>query len=343
MRVSMGFEELRRLVEAALANNGYSRDQASALSEAIAAGERDGAVSHGLHRVAGHISDVACGWVDGHAVPAIVGDSGAVVVADGRNGYFHLPFRMTRELLADKAGRHGVATLAIRNCHHLSALWPEAEYVAERGLLALAFRSGRRSVLPFGGRRPIYGTNPMAFACPRRGGPPLVWDMASSFMARGDIQVAAKRGESVPAGAGVDRDGRPTTDPHAIVDGGAQLPFGGYKGSLISFMVEVVAAAATGSLLAIEDRSAGVAGAHSANGGELIVAIDPKATAGEDFDARVELLVRALDGNGEAHVPGARRHARRRSALAEGIPVDASELEHLRALAGPLAPRPASA
>ncbi|MSO92524.1 MAG: Ldh family oxidoreductase [Rhodospirillales bacterium] len=334
MSVVIGVDELHRLVQTALANNGYSLEHANALAEVIVGSERDGAVSHGLHRLDQCISDVACGWVDGKAVPVVQDVASGVVAVDARNGYCQLAFKRACDLFVGKVLRHGTATLAIRNSHHLAPLWPEVEDLAERGLIALSFRSGRRTVLPWDGRQAMFGTNPMAFACPREGAPPLVWDLASSFMARGDIQIAAQRGEPVPAGAGIDGEGRPTTDPNAILKGGAQLPFGGYKGSLISFMVEVLAAAATGSLLAVEDRSTEVKGAQSANGGSLILGINPALTAGDGFAARIALLVKELDGNGAARVPGERRHARRRAAVAEGVRVDEAALERLRAWAG---------
>lgn len=334
MSVVVEFDQLHRLVEAALAGNGYSPEHANALADVIAGSERDGAVSHGLHRLGQCISDVASGWVDGKAVPVVEDVAPGIVVVDARNGYCQLAFKRGRDLFVSKARRQGTATLAIRNSHHLAPLWPEVEDLAEDGLIALSFRSGRPTVIPWGGRRAMFGTNPMAFACPRKDGPPLVWDLAASFMARGDIQIAAERGEPVPAGAGIGADGKPTTDPNAILKGGAQLPFGGYKGSLISFMVEVLAAAATGSFLAAEDRSTEVKGAMSANGGSLIIGINPELTAGDGFAARIALLIEELEGNGEARVPGERRHAHRRASLQGGVRIDAAAMDRLKAWAG---------
>ncbi len=334
MSTVVAVDELHRLVEAALANNGYSREHAEALTEVIAGSERDGAVSHGLHRLGQCISDVACGWVDGKAVPVVKDVAAGVVVVDAQNGYCQLAFKCGRDLFVSKVRNHGTATLAIRNSHHLAPLWPEVEDLAGAGLIALSFRSGRRTVIPWGGRRPMFGTNPMAFACPREDGSPLVWDLAASFMARGDIQIAAQKGEPVPAGAGIDTDGKQTTDPNALLKGGAQLPFGGYKGSLISFMVEVLAAAATGSMLAVEDRSTEVKGAMSANGGSLILGINPALTAGDGFAARIQLLLQELEGNGEARVPGERRHAHRAASEKNGVRVDAAAMERLKAWAG---------
>jgi delta1-piperideine-2-carboxylate reductase len=342
----VSFADLVALVEAALANGGFSPSNARVIAETIAAAERDGARSHGLFRLGGYLSEVGSGWAKGDAVPRLTRTTGAVVGVDGDNGYCQPAYRLARDLLCERASALGVAALAIRNAHHLAALWPEAEDLAARGFVALVFRGSRALVAPPGGCRPVFGTNPMAFACPRPGGhPPIVFDMATSAMARGEISLAAEAGRTVPPGVGVDAEGHPTTDPAAILEGGVQLPFGGHKGGLIALMVELLAGALCGGLLAIEDRSAGTPGAASANSGQFILAIDPAATS-EDADGfadRVALLAAALGGNGEARLPGARRQAARAHAEAVGIAVDAATLARLRALAGDVAKPPAAA
>src|SRR5690606_5838678 len=115
-----------------------------------------------------------------------------------------------------------------------------------QGLVALTFVNSMACVVPHGGKRPLFGTNPIAFAAPRASGDPLVFDLATSAIANGDVQIAAREGHQLPPGYGVDRNGEPTCDPKAILDGGALLPFGGYKGSALSMMVELLAAALTG-------------------------------------------------------------------------------------------------
>jgi delta1-piperideine-2-carboxylate reductase len=108
----------------------------------------------------------------------------------------------------------------------------------------------------WGGTRKVLGTNPMAFACPRPGHKPLVWDQASSVMAQGEVLLAAERGLALPEGVGLDSGGRATTDPRAVLDGGTLLPFGGHKGASIAFMIEILAGALTGGCFGFEDRSA---------------------------------------------------------------------------------------
>jgi delta1-piperideine-2-carboxylate reductase len=223
-------------------------------------------------------------------------------------------------LLIEKARRQAIAALAIRNSHHFCALWPDVEPLAEQGLVAFAFVNSRSYMVPAGGQSRLYGTDPMAFACPRRDGSPMAWDQASSAMSHGEVLLARRHGRSLPAGIALDRDGRPTTDPSAMLDGGALLPFGGYKGSSIALMVEIMAAALTGGHFGFEDD--GSSGAHTKNAGELVIAIDPAQSAGAPFRDRAEDLFQRVVGNGDARLPGDRRLAERRHAIAHGITLE---------------------
>src|SRR5690606_30733895 len=151
--------------------------------------------------------------------------------------------------------------LSIRHSHHFGALWPDIEPFARRGFIALAMVNSMRSVVPHGAHRPVYGTNPLGFAAPRDAADPLVFDQASSSMANGDVQIAAREGRMLPEGTGVDRDGNPTTDPSAVLDGGALLPFGGHKGSSIAMMMEIMSAALSGGDFSFEVDWSGFPGA----------------------------------------------------------------------------------
>jgi delta1-piperideine-2-carboxylate reductase len=323
--------DLTRLVSAVLARAGMSRANAAVAAEAIVAVERDGGRSHGLVRLPLMVEILRSGWVSGRARPVSEDAGPGLIRVDGRNGFAQIAFAAARESLVGKARRQGIAMLAIRNAHHFCALWPEAEWLAERNLVALAFVNSRSYVVPAGGRERLYGTDPMAFACPRRGRPPLAWDQASSVMAHGEVLLARRDGHSLPAGVGVDRDGRPTRDPAAVLDGGALLPFGGYKGSSIALMVEVMGAALTGGRFGFEDD--GQPTAPTKNTGELVIAIDPAQSSGSDFAARVEELFARIATDGAARLPGDRRHAARERALRDGIPLAPRVHEQLLALA----------
>lgn len=129
----------------------------------------------------------------------------------------------------EKARSAGIAVLAIHNSHHFAALWPDVEPFAEEGLVALSVVNSMTCVVPHGARKPLFGTNPIAFAAPCAGHAPIVFDMATSAIAHGDVQIAARKGEQLPEGMGVDRDGQPTCDPQAILDRVPCCPLAGTR------------------------------------------------------------------------------------------------------------------
>jgi delta1-piperideine-2-carboxylate reductase len=330
MTVTVSIAELTALVHRILITSGMSEENAALISDVVIAVERDGPRSHGLFRLPAIIEVLRSGWVNGRAVPLVEDKAAGLVLADARNGFTQIALTAALTLLIEKACCQGIAALAIRNAHHFSALWPDIEPLAECGLVALAFVNSRATVVPAGGKSRLYGTNPMAFACPRRGRPPLVWDQASSAIAHGEVLLARYSGKALPLAVGVDRDGQPTVDPDAILEGGALLPFGGYKGSSIALMVEIMAAAMTGGHFGFEEDERQAA--HTKNGGELVIAIDPAKSAGAPFLERVESLLRRVVENGNARLPGDRRYAERQRAIAHGMVLERAVYDGLLAL-----------
>jgi len=332
--MTVSLDRLGELLTRILRASGMSPGNADVIAGRIVAAERDGAKGHGLLRLPGYIASLKSGWVDGHATPTVEDTAPGVVAVDAQNGFAQIALAAGHAPLLAKARANGVAALLIRNSHHFSALWPDVEPIAEAGFVALAFVNARSRVVPHGGRQKLFGTNPMAFACPRRAGPPLVWDQASSVRAQGDVLLAAKHGETLPPGIGFDAAGAPTTDPNAILDGGALATFGGHKGSSIALMVELMAAALTGGRFGFEDAAAALPGAQTSNAGECILAIDPRRVAGDAFVDRVEELLLRLTENGDARLPGDRRHAHRRDAVISGVRLAQKDYDELLALAG---------
>jgi delta1-piperideine-2-carboxylate reductase len=201
-------------------------------------------------------------------------------------------------------------------------------------LVALSVVNSMTCVVPHGADRPLFGTNPIAFAAPRAGGEPIVFDLATSAIAHGDVQIAARKGERLPPGTGVDSLGQPTCDPKAILEGGALLPFGGHKGSALSMMVELLAAALTGGNFSFEFDWHNHPGAKTPWTGQLLIVIDPSKAAGQGFAERSQELVRQMHGVGLRRLPGDRRHRERSKSNEQGITLDEQALTQLRELAG---------
>lgn len=326
------FSELKQLLEDIFQRHGCSAKVAAVLADNCASAQRDGAHSHGVFRMPGYVSTLASGWVDGTAQPQVTDVASGFVSVDACGGFAQPALAEARPLLVSKAEEAGIAVLAIHNSHHFAALWPDVEPFAEQGLVALSVVNSMTCVVPHGARTAVFGTNPIAFAAPCEGADPIVFDMATSAMAHGDVQIAARAGESLSPGVGVDAAGQPTCDPQAILEGGALLPFGGHKGSALSMMVELLAAALTGGHFSWEYDWASHPGAKTPWTGQLIIVIDPRKQQGERFARRSRELVTQMHDAGLTRLPGERRFRERALAHELGVAVDDHELERLRQL-----------
>ncbi|MGN6270222.1 MAG: Ldh family oxidoreductase [Sphingomonas sp.] len=315
----LSFDELADLSRRILRRHGLSPDHVEAVTRTIVAGERDGCASHGAYRLIVCAATLATGKVTPDAEPVVIDAAPALTRVDARGGYAQLAFERGLPLLVDKARASGIAALAINHCVHFAALWPEIEAITQHGLVALACTPSHAWVAPAGGRKPLFGTNPIAFGWPRPGPYPFVFDFATSAVARGEIELHRRAGKPIPIGWGVDADGRDTTDPTAAL-AGAMLTFGGHKGSALSAMIELIAGPLIGDLTSAESLAADDGAGSSPFGGELIVAIDPTGFLGAAADehiARAEALFAGITGQG-ARPPSARRFAAREQSLERG-------------------------
>ena len=331
---SLSLAELTALLQRIFERHGTSRQVAGVLADNCARAQRDGSYSHGVFRIPGYLSSLASNWVNGQAVPVVEDVAAGFIRVDAAGGFAQPALAAARELLVEKARSAGIAVLAIRNSHHFAALWPDVEPFAEEGLVALSVVNSMTCVVPHGADRPLFGTNPIAFAAPRADGLPIVFDLATSAIAHGDVQIAARKGERLPPGMGVDSLGQPTQDPKAILEGGALLPFGGHKGSALSMMVELLAAALTGGNFSFEFNWSDHPGARTPWTGQLLIVIDPSKTAGQSFAERSQELVRQMHAAGLRRLPGDRRHRTRAKSQEVGIEIEAKDLRQLQALAG---------
>ncbi|SNB76253.1 MULTISPECIES: Ldh family oxidoreductase [unclassified Pseudomonas] len=326
------FAELKALLESIFERHGCTPAVARVLAANCASAERDGAHSHGVFRMPGYVSTLASGWVDGKATPEVSDLAAGYISVDARGGFAQPALAAAWDVLVAKARAAGIAVLAIHNSHHFAALWPDVEPFAEQGLVALSVVNSMTCVVPHGARKPVFGTNPIAFAAPCEGHPPIVFDMATSAMAHGDVQLAARAGEPVALGVGVDGQGQVTQDPAKILDGGALLPFGEHKGSALSMMVELLAAALTGGHFSWEFDWSGHPGAKTPWTGQLLIVIDPQIAQGQRFAQRSRLLLEQMEAAGVSRMPGARRHLERERAQREGVAIGISTLQALRDL-----------
>ncbi len=317
------------LAEKVLISAGCNAENAAAISQTVMRAERDGSVSHGLFRVPGYVGSLRSGKVNGNAEPKITAEMSCIIEADAQMGYAPLALERGLPVIAEAASQHGVAIMKVINSFHFAALWPETEYLAERGLVGLACTAYKPSVAPAGATEPFFGTNPISFAWPRPGQSPVVYDMATATLAKGDVQIAARDGHDVPLGTGLGPDGQMTTDPAEILKG-VLLPFGGYKGSAIALMVELLCSGLTGDYFSYEAEIHDIADGGPAKGGEFILAMSPKLIAGDGWETHCEAFFDKLGALEGIRLPGARRHNNR---IDEGLrAINTSLLEKIRSL-----------
>ncbi|MCT8159486.1 Ldh family oxidoreductase [Pseudoruegeria sp. SHC-113] len=330
----LSLAEAEALIASALAGVGVAAPAAASVARALVAAEAEGQVGHGFSRLADYAAQVQTGKVDGAAVPICQRTAPGRVEVDAAHGFAYPALEAGITALIEAAQAAGTASLAIRRSHHCGALSVQVEKLAQAGLVGLMVANAPAAMAPFGAKTPVFGTNPIAFAVPRPGKPPLVIDLSLSRVARGKVMHAKKSGQPIPEGWALDAEGQPTTDAEAALTG-TMLPIGEAKGTALALMVEILAASFTGA-----NASPGISSFFTADGpppgaGQFLLALQPADAAG--FATRLEALLSLIEGAEGARLPGTRRIKTLARAQAEGIAVPKAYVEQARALAG-LAP-----
>ena len=321
--------EARALLEAALTASGVSPANARSVAHALVAAEAEGQVGHGFSRLGDYAAQAQSGKVDGQAVPVADLTAPGSLTVDAANGFAYPALDLGIERGIDAARTQGTVAISVHRSHHCGALSVQVSRLAEAGLVGLMVANAPAAIAPWGSNTGVFGTNPIAFAAPRSGEPPLVIDLSLSRVARGKVMHAKKSGQSIPKGWALDADGQPTTDPEAAL-AGTMLPIGEAKGTALALMVEILAASFTGAHASPDVQSFFTADGPPCGAGQFLLALKPP----EGFAARLESLlglIEALDG---ARLPGARRQEAIARAQADGIDVPRAYLDAARDLAG---------
>lgn len=330
-------EEVKTLCHEVLGAVGYGADHRRAIADILYRCQLDDCQSHGLFRLFMCAQTMQAGQIDGHALPRMTDSANAIVRVDAGRAMSLLSFETALPVLIDKARRYGMAAMVINNCFHFSALWPEVENLSAAGLAGLAMVPSHAWVAPAGGTRGSLGTNPIAFSWPRAGRDPFTFDFATSAFARGEIELYARAGKPLPEGVAIDRHGQPTTDPHAAMDG-AMLPFGSYKGSALSIMIELLAGPLIDDLTSLESMAFANQPGGAPYHGEIVLAFDPDHFSNGQLaknDARAERLFADIVDQG-ARLPSQRRFGARARNLARGyVELPQQLYDDLSALKGP--------
>jgi (2R)-3-sulfolactate dehydrogenase (NADP+) len=325
--------EAYALATQALQNAGASLAMAESTARALVDAEAQGLAGHGLSRIAQYATHLGNGRADGNAVANICKSRGGAILVDAREGLAFPACALAVSEGIVRAREFGVAFAGVRNSHHFGVAAYHLMPVAKAGMVGLGFGNSPAAMPAAGGKRPLFGTNPIAAVFPRRGSAPLTIDLSLSEVARGKVMVAAKQGKPIPLGWALDRDGNPTTDAQAALEG-SMLPMGGTKGAMLALMVELLACALTGAAMGFEADSFFVDEGNRPRIGQAFLIIDPDALAGSDiYYDRVETLIAAMMQDEGVRLPGARRDALAAKAEKDGIEIGDALAAKLRELA----------
>ena len=300
------------------------------VADALIGAELAGQAGHGLRRVPSYGGQAASGKVDGHAVPQVTRVRPGLMAIDAAGGFAYPALALAMAALPDMARAQGIAAAGVRRSSHAGVTGLFVEELARQGLVALMLVNTPGAIAPWGGRRGLFGTNPIAFAAPVPGAEPIVVDLSVSEVARGKILAAGQKGEAIPEGWAFDADGRPTTDPKAALKG-TMAPLGGAKGAALALMVELLSAGVTGAQYGYEASSFFDAEGPPPGTGQFLLALDPAAMFPRALE-RIGVLAAAIEGEPDARLPGRRRQALKARITAEGIPLDdalAAEIDAL--------------
>jgi L-2-hydroxycarboxylate dehydrogenase (NAD+) len=323
--VVVSAEEERSLITQALISLGAAPEEATIQADVLTEADLRGVHSHGLQRLPVIVKRIEKGLISVQMMPNRQWTASSVLSVDGRNGFGPFVAETSLRLAAEVAQRNGAVAVAIRNSSHIGMAGYYCERRAFEGLICIGFTTSEALVHPYGGAEAMIGTNPIAIAIPCQPRPFLL-DMATSTSALGRIIALKQRGERLPDGWAIDRDGNPTNDPGAAL-GGSLTPAGGPKGYGLG-----VAIGAISGLLPGGEIGQAVRGTldtdHRCTKGDLFLLLDPKAFAG---GATLELCLgsylqslrhsKPQRGYSSVMVPGEMELSLREERLTNGIPL----------------------
>ncbi|MEM7207243.1 MAG: Ldh family oxidoreductase [Pseudomonadota bacterium] len=305
--VTVGLNEIEAQTKNALTAHGASDWIAHEVALAVRKAEATGNLICGLYYLESYCVQLRSGRVMGDVEPVVSRDRAATVKVDAKFGFAQSAFARGLPEAIVAARECGSATLAICHSHTCTSMGYFTEQIAQAGLIGIGMTNAPACVSPPGGTRAVLGTNPIAMSVPSKdGGLAFQFDQSTSAIAIGKIRVAASAGEKIPLGWAVDKNGEPTDDPKAALEG-SLVSAGGYKGFGFGLMAEVLAAAVTGSLNSVNAPPLKSPEGPAHDLGQFYFLLDPQAYAGDAFWDRLQVLSDSVAEQEGARLPGSKR------------------------------------
>jgi len=301
---------LLQLAATALKRAGANDRMAEAAARHLVRAEEQGLPTHGMSRVPFYCGMLRRGRADGSAEPRIAAERAGACLIDNRDGLPYVSVQWAVEEAIQRARRNGIAFAGITNSAHVGVLGIHLLPVGAAGMVGFAFTNSPAAIPAWGGKKALFGTDPVAGIFPRQNRQPIIVDLALTTVVRGKIMMAMRKGERIPEGWALDRHGKPTTDPKEAIEHGSLFPIGGAKGAMLALMFELLCASLTGAAIGPEADSFFAEEGNKPRIGQAFIVIDPSALAGMDrYFERVEAVVSRMLADPEVRLPGARRFA----------------------------------
>lgn len=295
---------------------GASEQVAACVTDALVLAELDGIPSHGFSRIPFYADQALSGKVAVRAEPVLSCPAPTMVRVDAGNNFAFPAINAGLEKAIPLCREFGMSLLGITRSHHCGVAGHYVERVAREGLMALAFSNTPAAMAPWNGSKATFGTNPLAFGCPREPYP-LVMDMSLSKVARGKIMSAKQKGQPIPEGWALDAEGKATTDAAAAL-AGTMIPLGDAKGAALALMVEILSATLNGANHGFEASSFFEPEGIPPGIGQTTILLDPLRLT-PSFPDRLESLCSHIMGQEGTRLPGARRMQLRSKHREQGV------------------------
>lgn len=335
--VTVPHQEVEELIQNKLISAGVWKDHAAKIAEVLVHADLRGVNSHGALRTEHYVNRLQAGGINPDPAISFKATGPVTGVVDGDDGFGHLVGDAAMGHAIEMAKANGVGMVTAMNSSHCGALSYFVQEAAQQGLIGIAMTHTDKIMVPFGGKEPFLGTNPIAYGVPAKTEKPFILDMATSTVALGKILQHKEEGKSIPEGWGVDESGESVADPSKVV---SLTPFGGPKGYGLAMIVDIFSGLLAGMAFGPHINQMYGDLDQKRKLGHYFCAINPSFfTDPDQFLEQMDRMMKEVrevepaEGFSGVLVPGEIEQKNEERSLAEGIRIAATTYDYLRAAA----------
>jgi len=304
---SFSQDQARDLAYEKLRKSGCSDNNLQGITEGILDAELSNIKSHGFHYLPIYCNHLKIGKINGKANPSIEKISNSSLKINADNGFAHSAINLGFQSLFEMCSQMSIASMSVYNSYNCGVLGFHTKRIAEKGFVGMGFTNAPASIAPLGGKKAVVGTNPFSIAVPLEGEAAIIIDQSASVVAKSEISVRAKTGESIPEGWAFDAEGNVTTNAEEALKG-TMAPSGGYKGFGTGLLVEIFTACIAGGNLGTQASSFAGEDGGPPSTGQFFIAINPE-KFNSNYSASMKTLIESIIEQEGARLPGSKRQA----------------------------------